>query len=92
VNPFYKNLALWLVISLMMILLFNVFNQSRVLDSEISYTEFMAQVEEGNVVGVVIQGQEISGTHVDGARFKTFAPQDADLIKVLRSRGVSIKA
>ncbi|MCK4486129.1 MAG: ATP-dependent zinc metalloprotease FtsH [Desulfobacterales bacterium] len=91
-NPFYKNLALWLVISLMMILLFNVFNQSRVLDSEISYTEFMAQVEEGNVVGVVIQGQEISGTQVDGARFKTFAPQDADLIKVLRSRGVSIKA
>jgi cell division protease FtsH len=92
VNPFYKNLALWLVISLMMILLFNVFNQSRVLDSEISYTEFMAQVEEGNVVGVVIQGQEISGTQVDGARFKTFAPQDADLIKLLRSRGVSIKA
>jgi len=92
VNPFYKNLALWLVISLMMILLFNLFNQSRVRDSEISYTEFMAQVEKGNVVGVVIQGQGISGTQVDGARFKTFAPQDADLIKILRSRGVTIKA
>ena len=91
-NPFYKNLALWLVISLMMILLFNLFNQSRVRDSEISYTEFMAQVEKGNVVGVVIQGQGISGTQVDGARFKTFAPQDADLIKILRSRGVTIKA
>jgi cell division protease FtsH len=92
VNPFYKNLALWLVISLMMILLFNLFNQSRVRDTEISYTEFMAQVEEGNVVGVVMQGQEISGTQMDGARFKTFAPQDADLIKILRSRGVTIKA
>jgi len=92
VNPFYKNLALWLVISLMMILLFNLFNQSRVRDSEISYTEFMAQVEKGNIVGVVIQGQAISGTQVDGARFKTFAPQDADLIKILRSRGVTIKA
>ena len=91
-NPFYKNLALWLVISLMMILLFNLFNQSRVRDSEISYTEFMAQVEKGNIVGVVIQGQAISGTQVDGARFKTFAPQDADLIKILRSRGVTIKA
>ena len=91
-NPFYKNLALWLVISLMMILLFNMFNQSRVRDNEISYTEFMAQVEKGNVVGVVIQGQGISGTQVDGARFKTFAPQDADLIKILRTRGVTIKA
>jgi cell division protease FtsH len=76
----------------MMILLFNLFNQSRVHDSEISYTEFVAQVEKGNVAGVVIQGQGISGTQVDGARFKTFAPQDADLIKILRSRGVTIKA
>ena len=91
-NPFYKNLALWLVISLMMILLFNLFNQSRVRDNEISYTEFMAQVENGTVIGVVIQGQEISGTQADGRRFKTFAPQDADLIKILRSRGVTIKA
>jgi cell division protease FtsH len=92
VSPFYKNLALWLVISLMMILLFNLFNQSRIQDNEISYTEFMAQVEKSNVVGVVIQGQEISGTQADGRRFKTFAPQDADLIKILRSRGVTIKA
>ena len=91
-NPFYKNLALWLVISLMMILLFNLFNQSRVPDNEVSYTEFMAQVEKGNIVGVVIQGQEISGTQVDATRFKTFAPHDADLIKVLRNRGVTIKA
>jgi cell division protease FtsH len=92
VNPFYKNLALWLVISLMMIMLFNLFNQSRIQDNEISYTEFMAQIEKSNVVGVVIQGQEISGTQADGKRFKTFAPQDADLIKILRSRGVTIKA
>jgi len=92
VNPFYKNLALWLVISLMMILLFNLFNQSRIQDSEISYTEFMTQVENSNVVGVVIQGQEISGTQADGRRFKTFTPHDADLIKILRTRGVSIKA
>ena len=41
----------------------------------------MAQVEKGLVAGVVIQGQEISGKDVNGMRFKTFAPQDADLIK-----------
>ncbi|MBN1840842.1 MAG: ATP-dependent zinc metalloprotease FtsH [Deltaproteobacteria bacterium] len=90
-NPFYKNLALWLVISLVMILLFNVFNQSRVQDREISYTEFMSRVEKGLVAGVLIQGQEISGSDVNGLRFKTFAPHDADLIKILRSHGVTIK-
>ncbi len=89
-NPFYKNLALWLVISLVMILIFNLFNQSRVHDREVSYTEFMAQVEKGAVAGVVIEGQEISGTGVNGLRFKTFAPQDGDLIKSLRSHAVTI--
>ncbi|MBW2644949.1 MAG: ATP-dependent zinc metalloprotease FtsH [Deltaproteobacteria bacterium] len=90
-SPFYKNLALWLVISLMMILLFNLFNQPRVQDSEISYSEFLASVERGNVTGVVIRGSEIYGTDVSGSRFKTFAPQDVDLIRTLRDRSVSIK-
>ena len=58
-NPFYKNLALWLVLGLVMILLFSLFRQSRVDDREINYTQFMAQVEKGLVAGVVIQGQEI---------------------------------
>ncbi len=91
-NPFYKNLALWLALCLVMILLFSLFRQSRVDDREINYTQFMAQVEKGLVAGVVIQGQEISGTDVNGLRFKTFAPQDADLINILRSHGVSIRA
>ncbi|MDY6950887.1 MAG: ATP-dependent zinc metalloprotease FtsH [Thermodesulfobacteriota bacterium] len=91
-NPFYKNLALWMVISLVMILLFNMFNQSRVQERETSYTEFMARVENGAVARVVIRGQEISGTDVGGVRFKTFAPQDGDLIKTLRDHGVTIEA
>jgi len=85
-------LALWLVVGLVMILLFSLFRQSRVDDREINYTEFMGQVEKGLVAGVVIQGQEISGTDVNGFRFKTSAPQDGDLIKILRSHGVSIRA
>lgn len=75
-----------------MILLFNMFNQSRVQDREISYTEFISEVEKGAVAGVVIRGQQISGTNASGVPFKTFAPHDADLIKILRSHGVTIKA
>ncbi|MDL1976831.1 MAG: ATP-dependent zinc metalloprotease FtsH [Deltaproteobacteria bacterium] len=90
-SPFYKNLALWLVISLMMILLFNLFNQPKVSDNELTYSEFMASVEKGEVVGVVMRGPEIHGTTVNGNRFYTFVPNDADLISTLRKRDVSIK-
>ncbi len=91
-NPFYKNLALWLVISLVMILLFNLFNQSKIQHREISYTEFMGQSEKGLVKSVTIRGQEISGIDVNGLSFKTYAPEDGAMINTLRNHGVSIKA
>jgi cell division protease FtsH len=91
-NPFYKNLALWLVITLMMIMLYNLFNQQHLSDSSLSYTEFLGMVEEERVQEVVIQGQELFVTDLNMNRFKVFAPQDADLIKMLRNKGVAIKA
>ncbi len=91
-NPFYKNLALWLVITLMMVMLYNLFNKQQVSETNISYTEFLAMVDNENVAEVVIQGQELFVTDINRNRFKIFAPQDADLIKTLRQKGVSIKA
>ncbi len=91
-NPFYKNLALWLVITLMMVMLYNLFNQQQVSETNISYTEFLAMVDNENVAEVVIQGQELFVTDANRNRFKIFAPQDTDLIKILRQKGVSIKA
>ncbi len=91
-NPFYKNLALWLVITLMMVMLYNLFNQQQVSETNISYTEFLAMVDNENVAEVVIQGQELFVTDINRNHFKIFAPQDTDLIKILRQKGVSIKA
>jgi len=91
-NPFYKNLALWLVITLMMVMLYNLFNQQQVSETNISYTEFLAMVDNENVAEVVIQGQELFVTDINRNHFKIFAPQDADLIKTLRQKGVSIIA
>ncbi|RLE46010.1 cell division protein FtsH [Candidatus Woesearchaeota archaeon] len=91
-NPFYKNLALWLVISLMMIMLYNLFNHRNAADLNISYSEFLSMVESDRIAEVVIQGQELSVTDLNHSRFKVFAPPDADLIKILRQKGVSIKA
>ena len=91
-NPFYKNLALWLVITLMMIMLYNLFNQQQMAETSISYTEFLSMVEGERVAEVIIQGQEMTVTDVNRNRFKVYAPQDNDLIKTLRTKGVVIQA
>jgi cell division protease FtsH len=91
-NPFYKNLALWLVITLMMIMLYNLFNQQHVSDVKISYTDFLGMVEKGQVAEVVIQGQDLFVTDENRNRYKIYAPPDGDLIKTLRQKGVSIQA
>ena len=91
-NPFYKNLALWIVITLMMIMLYNLFNQQHMAETNISYTEFLAMVDNERVSEVVIQGQQLFVTDTNHTRFKIYAPQDSDLIKILREKGVSINA
>ncbi|MBW1887136.1 MAG: ATP-dependent metallopeptidase FtsH/Yme1/Tma family protein, partial [Deltaproteobacteria bacterium] len=79
-NPFYKNLALWLVISLMMIMLFQIFKQPERGNISVSYSDFLTMVEGESVMQVTIQGDNISGTSSQGP-FKTFAPKDPELIK-----------
>ena len=87
-NPFYKNLALWLVITLMMVMLYNLFSKQHLAETSISYTDFLAMVNDERVSDVVIQGQELFVTD----SFKVYAPQDTDLIKILRDKGVVISA
>ncbi|MCP4673439.1 MAG: ATP-dependent metallopeptidase FtsH/Yme1/Tma family protein, partial [Desulfobacula sp.] len=93
-NHFYKNISLWLVIVLMMVMLYNIFNQQQhtgqVID--IGYSQFLAMVEDGRVQNVVIQGQDLFLTDGNGAKYKCFAPEDGDLISFLRTNGVAIKA
>ncbi|MGD9134272.1 MAG: ATP-dependent zinc metalloprotease FtsH [Desulfobacterales bacterium] len=91
-NPFYKNLALWLVITLMMVMLYNLFSKQHLAETNISYTDFLAMVNDERVSDVVIQGQELFVTDANRNRFKVYAPQDTDLIKTLRDKGVVISA
>jgi cell division protease FtsH len=91
-NQFYKNISLWLVVVLMMVMLYNIFNQQQTAQTDIGYSEFLSMVEKDRVQSVVIQGQELYFTDASGARFKSFAPNDAELIPLLRSNGVDIKA
>jgi cell division protease FtsH len=91
-NPFYKNLALWLVITLMMVMLYNLFSQQQMAETSVSYTEFLDMVESERVAEVVIQGQELFVTDINRNRFKIYSPRDNDLINTLRKKNVSISA
>lgn len=91
-NPFYKNLALWIVISLMVVMLYSLFNQRQIGETSLSYSDFITMVENEQVSEVVIQGQDLYVTGVNKAHLKVYAPPDIDLIKILREKGVSIKA
>jgi cell division protease FtsH len=90
-NQFYKNLSLWMVIGVVLIALFNIFNQPLVSQSEVIFSDFLDQVEEGKINEVMIRGDSLSGKYIDGLAFQTTAPpKDADLIKTLRMKNVRI--
>ena len=89
-NPFTKNLALWLVITLMMVMLYNLFNQQQITQNELSYSEFLSMVDSDRLAEVTIQGQEIRATDINRSQFKIYAPQDPALIQNLKEKNVRI--
>ena len=96
-NQFYRNLAIWMLIALAMVFLFNTVNSKKVEFEEVSFSAFTRNVDEGKVKEVTIKGQEITGKYVDNAgkekkAFHTYAPDDPDLVKTLRGKNVQITA
>ena len=91
-NQFYKNIALWLVISLMMILLFNLFNKPKAVQEKLSYSDFITAVDAGKVASVTIQGNDVAGKFTDGKDFKTYKPADALLSEKLLENKIVISA
>ncbi|HET9925638.1 MAG TPA: ATP-dependent zinc metalloprotease FtsH [Methylomirabilota bacterium] len=89
-NPFYKNLALWMVIGLIVILLFQLFQQNQSPRGEIVFSDFLKKVESGEVREVTLKGNNVSGRLSDGSSFRTFTADYPDLVKSLKDRGVKI--
>ena len=94
-NLFGRNILLWIIIVVLMIGLFNMFQGSgdRGTQSSVSYSRFIDEVQNGSVSDVTIQGSNITGNFKGGAgSFSTYAPEDAGLVDKLTARGVSISA
>ncbi|NLY41878.1 MAG: ATP-dependent metallopeptidase FtsH/Yme1/Tma family protein [Desulfovibrionales bacterium] len=91
-NSFSKNLALWAAICMVMIVLFNIFNQPPAPANDLNYTEFLTKVRQNEVVSVKIQGSKITGVLINDQRFSTYAPDDATLVDTLVTNNVQVKA
>ncbi|MEW6001045.1 MAG: ATP-dependent zinc metalloprotease FtsH [Nitrospirota bacterium] len=88
----YRNLFVWLLIGIMMIILFNLFSTPRKAVEEIIFSDFISRLEAGEVEEVVIKDSQITGRFKDGKGFKTYTTEYPDLIKILMSKNVRITA
>jgi cell division protease FtsH len=93
-NANLRNLALWVIIVLLLLALFTLFQNpgQRTSSQEIPYSRLLQDIDEKRVSDLVIQGPEIHGTYIGGGSFQTYAPSDPGLVPLLRSKGVSFSA
>lgn len=91
-NNLFKNIAIWLVIALILMTVFNQFGTRQTAQSQVDYSQFIEEVRQGQVAKVTIEGQVLKGVRADGRRFTTYAPSDPWLVSDLLKNGVVVEA
>ncbi len=93
-SNFGRNLALWVIIALLLVVLFNLFQPGagRSAASQIPYSDFITDVNSGQVREVLIQGRVVSGELNDSRTFQTYTPDDPSLVSRLTDKGVRVTA
>ncbi len=87
----YKNLVIWLIITILMVLSFNLFNHPKSSLQTISYSDFLEKVKRGEVISVVMKGNRLKGVLITNEPFQTYVPKDAHITSILLKHGVRIK-
>ncbi|HEV2063528.1 MAG TPA: ATP-dependent zinc metalloprotease FtsH [Thermoanaerobaculia bacterium] len=95
-NATIKNLLLWMVILVLIILAWNVFKTGAIAVEEVTFSQFLDQVSQGHVLKVTIRGEEIHGSYAPSAgkkepQFRTYAPNYPKLVDDLRAKNVAIE-
>ncbi|WP_040485209.1 ATP-dependent zinc metalloprotease FtsH [Lutibaculum baratangense] len=93
-NANFRNFALWVIIGLLLIALFNLFQSpgQRGAPNEMSYTQLLNQVENGQIRSVTISGSQVTGTTNDNRVFQSYIPDDPNFVSRLENAGVAITA
>ncbi|OPY78252.1 MAG: ATP-dependent zinc metalloprotease FtsH [Syntrophorhabdus sp. PtaU1.Bin058] len=91
-NSINRNIFVWLLVVLLGLFIFNVYYKPKKALDSVVYSDFIDAVKANKVSSVTIQGRNIIGTYKDGKEFKSYAPEDQELMKVLRDYSVRITA
>ncbi|HET9112236.1 MAG TPA: ATP-dependent zinc metalloprotease FtsH, partial [Burkholderiales bacterium] len=91
-NNMFKNIAIWLVVALVLMTVFNQFSNHQTTQTQMDYSQFIDEVKQGQVAKVVIENHIIKGIKTDGKRFSTYAPADFWMVSDLLKNGVVVEA
>lgn len=91
-NQFSRNFILWALIAVAMVSLFSMFSETPTQQSNVAYSTFLSQVENGDVREVDIQGRSVIVHTMDGRSYQTYAPSDANMVPQLLEKNVVVKA
>ncbi|HEY3276519.1 MAG TPA: ATP-dependent zinc metalloprotease FtsH [Syntrophorhabdaceae bacterium] len=87
-----KNIFVWLFIILLGLFIFNIYYKPKKTYENVIFSDFVEAVQTDKIQAITIQGRHILGAFKDGKEFKSYAPDDPDLMKVLRAHNVRINA
>ncbi len=90
----FKSIAIWLVVALVLMTVFNQFNSRQQVTSQahLDYSQFLDEVKKGEIAKVVIEGRTLNATTTEGKHVSTYAPSDLWMVSDLLKNGVSIEA
>ena len=91
-NNLIKNMAIWLVIALVLMTVFNQFTVRQSVQAPMEYSQFINEMNQGRIAKVIIDGRTLKGTKSDGRQFITYAPSDPWLVSDLLRAGVIVEA
>jgi cell division protease FtsH len=91
-NNLVKNVAIWLVIALVLMTVFNQFSTRQIAQKAMEYSQFIEEVKQGRIAKVTIEGRVLKGVKTTGERFTTYSPSDPWLVSDLLKNGVIIEA
>ncbi|MHB1428371.1 MAG: ATP-dependent zinc metalloprotease FtsH [Rhodocyclaceae bacterium] len=91
-NNLFKNMAIWLVIGVVLMTVFNQFNTRQTTQNTLEYSAFLDEVRQGRIAKVVIQGRTLDATTIDGKKLTTYAPADLWMVSDLLKYDVKVVA
>jgi len=91
-NNIVKNIAIWLIVALVLMTVFNQFGPKSSSESQVVYSQFINEVKEGRIAKVTIDGRVLRGVTNEGRKFNTYAPSDPWLVSDLLKHNVTVEA